>query len=98
MYTSEEVEYLIENYDETEECIDRLAEQLGKSRRSIIGKCSRLNIYKKKVYLTKRGQNPVTKAELVHKLAVCWDLDLAKLEGLEKCPKDVLQLILDKTC
>lgn len=99
MYTNDEVDYLVEAYsgaDDKQLVIDEIAEKLSKSRRSIIGKLSRLGIYEKKVYLTKRGETPITKAELVHQLARKMDIPLEKLEGLDKAPKEVLKLLCSK--
>lgn len=96
MYTAEEVEYLVETYSnapDKQAVIDELAEKLNKSRRSIIGKLSRLEIYEKKVYLTKRGESPITKQEIVHNISRKMGVDLEKLEGLDKAPKEVLKLI-----
>ena len=96
MYTNEEVEYLQETYDRTQESIDRMAQVLGKSRRSIIGKLSRLGIYEKKVYTTKRGELPITKAELVHRISQQRGIEVEKLAGLEKAPKEVLKILLEE--
>lgn len=98
MYTEEEVDYLRDEYltaKDKQLKIDELANALGKSRRSIIGKLSRLGIYEKKVYLTKRGDQPVTKAEIVHQLSEKMNIPLSELEGLEKAPKEVLKRLLD---
>lgn len=98
MYTKEEESYLLEAYSgavDKQLVIDELASQLQKSRRSIIGKLSRLGIYEKKVYLTKRGESPVTKLELVHQLSEKNSWQLEKLEGLEKAPKEVLKYMLE---
>lgn len=92
MYSEEEVEILREHYLENKD-VDALSTMLGKSRRSIIGKLSRLGIYEKKVYLTKRGTNPITKLELRDKISLCLEVDC---EGLEKAPKDTLRRILEK--
>ena len=96
MYTKDEENYLLEAYSGAEDkqlVIDELASQLSKSRRSIIGKLSRLGVYEKKVYLTKRGESPVTKLELVAEIAASLNIELAKLEGLEKAPKEVLKCL-----
>ena len=96
MYTKEEESYLLEAYSGAEDkqlVIDELASQLSKSRRSIIGKLSRLGVYEKKVYLTKRGENPITKLELVAEIAASLNIELTKLEGLEKAPKEVLKCL-----
>jgi len=99
MYTKEEENYLQEAYSgavDKQIVIDELASQLQKSRRSIIGKLSRLGIYEKKIYLTKRGESPITKLELVHQLSEKNSWQLEKLEGLEKAPKEVLKYMLDE--
>lgn len=101
MYTEDEVDYLLDVYKKAsnkQQVLTELSSQLGKSRRSIIGKLSRLGVYEKKVYLTKRGDVPVTKQELVHKLAIAWEIDLDSLEGLDKAPKAALQLLVNKFC
>jgi len=54
-----------------------------------------LGVYEKKIYLTKRGETPTTKLELVHQLSERNGWTLEKLEGLEKAPKEVLKYMLD---
>jgi Mn-dependent DtxR family transcriptional regulator len=98
MYTKEEEVYLLEAYSgagDKQIVLDELAQQLQKSRRSVIGKLSRLGVYEKKIYLTKRGENPITKLELVHQISEKFGLTLSRLEGLEKAPKGVLKYLLD---
>ena len=98
MYTKEEEEHLVERYtttDDKQKILEVLVLELNKSRRSIIGKLSRLGVYEKKVYLTKRGESPITKLELVHQLSEKMGYNLTKLEGLEKAPKEVIKYMLD---
>ena len=64
------------------------------SERSIIAKLSTLGVYKKKQYLTKRGEIPVRKSEYIEKIAVCLNTDVETLESLEKVNKNVLIMIL----
>ena len=87
-YTEAEVE-ILKTYDDN---IDELALQLGKSKRSIIGKLSRMKLYVKKEYKTKAGLNPVSKLELVHIISEALELDL---EGLEAAPKQPLQRLAE---
>ncbi len=61
--------------------------------RSIIAKLSSLGIYKKKEYLTKRGETPIKKEEYITRIAVLLDVNAEILESMEKCNKNVLQLI-----
>ena len=95
-YTKEQVEYMIDKYNEspTRETVETLSEELGKSTKSIIGKLSREGVYQKAVYVSKTGELPVTKKELVVKLADAVDGDLEELEGLEKAPKKELKYLL----
>jgi len=96
-YTEEQVNYMVKA-DETEptrETVDALADELNKSVKSIIGKLSREGVYKKTVYKTKTGEDPVTKKELVEELASILDISANSIVGLEKSPKsDLKNLVL----
>ena len=70
--------------------VRELADELGKSTKSIIGKLSREGVYKRSVYVSKTGEAPITKVELVSRIAYALELPDDKLEGLEKAPKQVL--------
>lgn len=64
--------------------------------RSIIAKLSSLGVYKKKEYLTKRGEVPVKKEEYIERIAKLLDVNSEFLESLEKVNKAVLSLISTK--
>lgn len=64
--------------------------------RSIIAKLSSLGVYKKKGYLTKRGEIPVKKEEYIDRIAKLLDVQADFLESLEKVNKGVLALIATK--
>ena len=85
-YTEEQVDFMINQYNETptRETVERLADELNKSIKSIIGKLSREGVYKKTEYLTKTGEKPITKRELVENIADKLELDVTALAGLEK--------------
>lgn len=96
-YTEEQVKHMVEAYKDnpSRKTVDNLAEELNKSVKSIIGKLSREGVYKKTVYKTKTGEDPITKKELVETVANYLDIDSAKLSGLEKAPKsDLKNLVL----
>ena len=96
-YTEEQVEYMVKAYQDnpTRETVDDLAEELNKSVKSIIGKLSREGVYKKTVYKTKTGEDPITKKELVEELASILDISANSIVGLEKSPKaDLKNLVL----
>ena len=61
--------------------------------RSIIAKLSSLGVYKKKEYLTKRGELPIKKEEYIERIALLLDVNAEILESLEKVNKSVLALI-----
>ena len=77
------------------ETVDKLAEELNKSIKSIIGKLSREGVYRKAVYKTKTGELPVTKAELIVKIADILNANSEKLKGLEKAPKQELKYLYE---
>lgn len=96
-YTEEQVAYMTKLYEEnpTRETVENLAEEFGKSVKSIIGKLSREGVYKKTVYKTKTGEDPITKKELVENLAKCLGISADLILGLEKSPKRDLKYLVD---
>lgn len=64
--------------------------------RSVIAKLSSLGVYKKKEYLTKRGEVPVKKEEYIERIAALLDVNSDILESLEKVNKSVLALLETK--
>lgn len=95
-YTPEITKYIVERYcaEPTRETVNVLAIELEKTIKSIIGKLSREGVYRRQVYTTKRGESPITKAEIVASIATI--LGFEELEGLEKTPKLVLAKIQKK--
>jgi hypothetical protein len=96
-YTPEMVAFMKEAYlaNPTRETIEMLAEKYGRSIRSIVGKLSKEQIYKKPTYLTKRGEVPINKDQIVEYIAKALGKPSELLEGLEKSPKPVLRMILE---
>ncbi len=94
-YTQLETEMLVEKYLEKPctETVENLAEMLGRSKKSIIGKLSREGVYRRESYRTKAGEIPTTKVEIVSGIADNLGMSFEDLEGLEKSPKDVLKLL-----
>lgn len=91
-YTKEITDKLLEDY-ELGLTAEALASDLGVPVRSIIAKLSSLGVYKKKGYLTKRGEPPVKKEEYVERIAALLDVNSEILESLEKVNKNVLALL-----
>jgi|TARA_B110000858_G_scaffold87932_1_gene101532 hypothetical protein len=73
--------------------VENLAEELGKSTKSIIGKLSREGVYERAIYKNKSGNLPVTKVELVSNIATNLGIEMEHLEGLEKAPKATLKAL-----
>ena len=97
-YTPELTSQLVQAYKEgkTPEVLSALFTlQEGEEvpTRSIIAKLSSLGVYKKKEYLTKRGETPIKKEEYIERIAKLLDVNAEILESLEKVNKSVLQLI-----
>lgn len=94
-YTDEQTRYIVEYYQmhPTMQTVETLAENLGKSTKSIIGKLSREGVYERAVYKNKSGDLPVTKAEIVSNIAENLGLEIENLLGLEKAPKATLKAL-----
>ena len=92
-YTEQQTDAMISAYilDPTRETVDKLAEELGRSTKSIIGKLSREGVYRREVYVSKTGEAPITKVEIVNNIAESLGLESATLAGLEKSPKAALR-------
>ena len=94
-YTEKETNYIVAEYtsEPTRETVDRLAQELNKSVKSIIGKLSREGVYRRQVYVTKLGDQPITKAEIVENIADLLSVPSEKLSGLDKTPKLALRYL-----
>jgi hypothetical protein len=80
----------------TDICAELLLEGIEVPERSIIAKLSSLGVYKKKEYLTKRGETPIKKEEYIERISVLLDVNQDMLESLEKVNKSVLALLTNK--
>lgn len=99
MYTKEETTLIVTQYLEnpTRDTVNRLAKEINKPQRSVIGKLSKEGVYRREGYKTKRGDTPITKVQLVTMIADNTNTPADLLEGLEKAPKNVLLILLEKT-
>jgi hypothetical protein len=91
-YTPEQTAELLYHHNLGEDP-EALGARFGVPKRSVIAKLSQLGVYSRKPYLTKRGEVPCSKEELVSRLAVLLGVELDRLESLEKCNKSVLMLL-----
>ena len=94
-YNAKQVSFMIEEYtaNPNRETVDKLAETLNKSIKSIIGKLSREGVYQKAIYKTKTGEVPITKAEIIINIAEVLGANEKRLKGLEKAPKQELKYL-----
>ena len=94
-YTDEHTKYIVDHYalHPNMKTVAYLAEELGKSTKSIIGKLSREGVYERSAYKSKSGEAPITKAEICSNIAENLGIDLECLEGLEKAPKATLKAL-----
>jgi hypothetical protein len=87
-YTAEQEAELVHRYT-AGESIEALAEDFGKSERSLIAKLSRLGVYKSK---TGKNSGPrVTKASLVKDIENILQLPAGTLASFEKAEKAALE-------
>jgi len=93
-YTEEMVNTMTEAYTEnpTRETVDALAEEFGKTTRSIIAKLSREGVYIAQPRTTKSGEPVISKAELVAQIAEHFDIEVPTLV---KAGKQDLQRLVD---
>ena len=94
-YTKDQTEYMIEKYktNPSRDTVEELADEFSKSVKSVIGKLSREGVYRREVYKTKTGENPVTKVEIVSNIADALGIEIDNLSGLEIAPKATLKTI-----
>ena len=92
-YTEEQTNMMVGAYldQPTKETVQRLAEELNRSTKSIIGKLSREGVYRREVYVSKTGESPITKVEIVNNIAEVLGVESGSLAGLEKSPKATLR-------
>ena len=93
-YTAEQTTALVAAY-KAGATTDALATQFGKSKRSIVAKLTREQVYQKEGYKTKSGGEVISKEEIVTKIATIMGVSDDKLGGLEKANKSCLLLLAD---
>ena len=94
MYTEKEVEKMISIYTANPclETVEKLMVLLNKPKKSIISKLVKEGVYIKRGYVTKTGENPISKIELVRCIEDALDI---KCMGLDKTPKSTLKILCD---
>lgn len=91
-YTKETTERLLELHRQGIS-VPEISELLQVPDRSVIAKLSSLGVYQRKVYRNKRDELPIKKEQYIERIAELMQVNLDILESLEKCNKNVLQLL-----
>jgi lipid II:glycine glycyltransferase (peptidoglycan interpeptide bridge formation enzyme) len=93
-YTEEMVNDMTTQYtaNPTRETVDALAEQFGKTTRSIIAKLSREGVYVAQPRTTKSGEPVISKSELVAQISEHFGIEMPTLV---KAGKQDLQKLVD---
>lgn len=98
-YTKEQTAEMVERYEgcETEAErmaeVEKIAEDFGKTVRSVRQKLVRERVYVAKVYQTKTGNKPESKARIVSDIARTLGVAEESVESLGKANKTTLALI-----
>jgi len=97
-YTAEQTAMVIDTYtaNPSTDTINKLAEALGKTVRSITMKLVREKVYIKKEYKTKSGESVVKKDSLIDKLSDYVALTEAEATSFEHVNKTALVKLLAK--
>jgi hypothetical protein len=93
-YTQEILDNIVQEY-KTGASVQELSATHNIPVRSIIAKLSNLGVYKKKTYVSKTGEVPVKKEQLLETIADLLGEDIEKIESLEKCTKSTLKLLIN---
>lgn len=93
-YTPEQTATIIGLYT-TGNSVEMIAEQMGKSVRSIVAKLSREGVYIPKS--AAKGQGRVTKMDLIKRIANKFEIDSTEIASLEKAGMGTLELLVFKT-
>ena len=95
MATSKYDETLLRTlYVDQQLSVEEISLQTGLPIRGLRSKLGTMGIYRKKTYLSKTGEKPVKKRDLIDKLIPILDITAEEGDTLEKVTKRVLQRIL----
>ena len=93
-YTPEQTLKMVADYT-AGVSVDKIAETLGKSVRSVVAKLSREGVYKKKEYKTKTGEAVVKKDAHADAIGAILRLHENDIESLTKANKSALKAIFE---
>jgi predicted DNA binding CopG/RHH family protein len=93
-YTPEQTLQMIQDY-QSGITVEKIAENMGKTVRSVVAKLSREKVYKAKEYVSKTGEKPVKKdihAEMIGRIL---NLPENDVDSLTKANKNALKVIFE---
>ncbi len=93
-YTDEQTRLVVDAYS-AGVAVEKIAEDMGKSVRSIVAKLSREGVYKKKEYVGKTGEKPVKKDMHADAIGAILGLPENDVESLTKANKAALKAIFE---
>ena len=93
-YTTEQTAKMVGDY-QAGITVEAIAEQLGKSVRSVVAKLSREKVYVAKAYKTKSGETPIKKDVHADFIGNALGLTESDTESLTKANKIALMKIAD---
>ncbi len=93
-YTPEQTQKMINDY-QNGVSVETIAENLGKTVRSIVAKLSREKVYIAKEYKSKTGETPVKKDVHADAIGAILRLPENDIESLTKANKNALKVIFE---
>jgi len=93
-YTVEQTATLVNDYANGV-TVEMIAQNLGKSVRSIVAKLSREGVYKPKAYVSKTGEKPVKKDVHADAIGAILQLPENDIDSLTKANKSALKAIFE---
>ena len=93
-YTAEQTSAMVADYS-AGMTVESIAQNLGKSVRSVVAKLSREGVYKAKTYVSKTGEKPVKKDVHADAIGAILRLSENDVDSLTKANKNALKAIFD---
>jgi hypothetical protein len=93
-YTPEQTTKMVSDY-QNGITVEQIAENLGKTVRSVVAKLSREKVYKAKEYISKTGEKPIKKDTHADAIGAILRMPENDIESLTKANKNALKMIFD---
>ena len=93
-YTPEQTTKMVSDY-QNGVSVEMIAENLGKTVRSVVAKLSREKVYKAKEYISKTGEKPIKKDIHADAIGAILRMPENDIESLTKANKKALKMIFD---